>query len=166
MSAIDILILVVVGVGAVMGFTRGIIGQVGQIAGVIGGIIASRLFGSRLAAFFAGQDAPSAFDNVAGYVVVFLLAYLGIWLVARLVRGTVHAVHLGIVDRVAGAIFKGALWLLMLSMVLNFYIIVSGDVADLHNAKAPWREATVRFAPAVLGYIGHAANKEYNDSVK
>lgn len=166
MSAIDILILVVVGIAAVMGFTRGIIGQIGQIAGVIGGIIASRLFGSRLAAFFAGQDAPSAFDNVAGYVIVFLLAYFAIWLVARFLRGTVHAVHLGIVDRLAGAVFKGALWLLMLSMVLNFYIIVSGDDANLHDPKAPWREATVKFAPAVLGYLGNVANKEYHDSVK
>ena len=119
MSAIDILILVVVGVAVIMGFTRGIIGQVGQIAGLIGGIIAARLFGSRLAAFFAGQEAPSAFDNVAGYVVVFLLAYFAVWLVARFIRGTVHAVHLGIIDRLAGAVFKGALWLLMLSIVLN-----------------------------------------------
>lgn len=166
MSAIDILILVVVGVAAIMGFTRGVIGQIGQIAGLIGGIIASRMFGARLAVFFAGGETPSAFDNVAGYVIVFLLAYFAVWLVARFVRGTVHAVHLGILDRVAGAVFKGALWLLMLSMVLNFYIIVSGDDAGLHDPKAPWRSATVKFAPAVLGYLGDAANKEYQRSVK
>ncbi len=166
MSAIDILILVVVGVAVIMGFTRGIIGQVGQIAGLIGGIIAARLFGSRLAAFFAGQEAPSAFDNVAGYVVVFLLAYFAVWLVARFIRGTVHAVHLGIIDRLAGAVFKGALWLLMLSIVLNMYIIVTGDDPVLHDPKAPWRSATVKFAPTVLGYLGDVANKEYHDNVK
>lgn len=166
MSAIDILILVVVGVAAVMGFTSGVIGQIGQIAGVIGGIISSRMFGARLAAFFAGGEAPSAFDNVAGYVVVFLLAYFALWLLARFIRGTVHAVHLGILDRLAGAVFKGALWLLMLSIALNIYIIVSGDDSGIHDPKAPWRGATIKFAPAVLGYLGDVANKEYQDSVK
>lgn len=166
MAAIDILILVVVGVAAVMGFSRGIIGQIGQIAGVIGGIIAARLFGARVAAFFAGADAPSAIDNVAGYVIVFLVAYFAVWLVAKFVRGTVRAVHLGIIDRLAGAVFKGALWLLMLSIALNLYIIVSGPDSTFDDPKAPWRAATVKFAPAVLGYLAEVANNNTHDGVK
>jgi len=165
MAAIDILILVVAGVAAAMGFARGIISQIGQIAGVIGGIIAARLFGEPLAAFFAGSEPPSAIDSVAGYVVVFLAAYFIVWLVARMLRGTVRVVHLGIIDRLAGAVFKAALWLLMLSMVLNFYIIVSGDDDSFHAPESPWRGAVVKFAPATLGYLADVANNHTSEGV-
>ncbi len=154
MTAIDILILVIVAVGGVMGFSKGLMSQAGQIAAVVLGIISARFFGDVLAMLFAGNGgAPSAMDSVCGYGVAFLLAYCLAWLAARAVKGVIHTVHLGIIDRLGGAVFKIVQWGLILSLALNFYLLVSGDDEQLHDPESPWRQASVDFAPAVLGYL-------------
>lgn len=156
MNAIDILILVIVAVGGVMGFSKGLLSQLGQIAAVVLGIISARFFGDTLTGLFAGNDAPTALDSVCGYGVAFLTAYCLAWLVARMVRGVIHTVHLGILDRPGGAAFKIARGLI-LSLALNFYLLISGDDERLHAPGSPWRQATVDFAPAVLGYLSDIA---------
>lgn len=158
MTAIDILILVIIAVGGVMGFSKGLMSQLGQIAAVVAGIIAARFFGDALSGLFAGNEAPSAMDAVCGYGIAFLLAYGLAWLVARMVRGVIHTVHLGILDRIGGAAFKIAQWGLVLSLAINFYLLISGDDERLHDPGSPWRQAAVDFAPAVLGYLSDIAS--------
>ncbi len=166
--AIDILILVIVVVGGVIGFNKGIVSQVGQIAAIIAGVISARIFGQGLAELISGADVPGAVDTVSGYGVAFLAAYCLAWLVVRMIRTVFHTVHLGIVDRLAGAAFKIAQWSLLLSLAINFVLLVSGDDERLHNQGAPWREAMVKFAPATLGYLSDIVqehNKEADQNV-
>lgn len=151
--ALDILILVVILAGALLGFSRGIIGQAGQLAAVAAGCICSRLFGDAVARFFAGESSPEMLDYVAGYAVAFIAAYLLTWVIARVLRKVVSTVRLGIVDRLAGAVFKAALWTLMLSLALNLYLLVRGDSHLLDHPEKPWRMAVIKFAPAALGYL-------------
>lgn len=162
--AIDIIILAIVIVGGVIGFNKGIVSQLGQIAAIIAGIIAARLFGHGLADLISGTETPGAFDTVCGYGVAFLVAYLIAWLVARMVRKVFHTVHLGIVDRLAGAAFKVAQWALILSLAINFVLLVSGDDERLHDPGSPWREAMVDFAPVTLGYLSQLV-QDHNNNV-
>lgn len=165
MSPLDILILAVLGVGAFLGFKRGIVAQIGQIAAVIAGIAMGRVFGASLATAFGG-DNPSAFNYVCSYIAVFVIAYAAVLLVAKVVRGTVHTLCLGIVDRLAGAVFKAAEWLLLLSIALNIYFLISGGEGDTRQADKPWRAAAIDFAPAVMGYLSLFNNLDGNQSVK
>ncbi|MDO4320682.1 MAG: CvpA family protein [Bacteroidales bacterium] len=158
MVALDILILAIVAVGGAIGFSRGLLSQVGQIAAVIIGIILCRLFGQTLSDFFAGSDDASAYDYVAGYAIVFLIGYGITWLVARMLRQTVRAVRLGILDRIGGAAFKVAQWGLLLSLALNIVLLITGDEKGLRHPEKPWRAAAIDFAPAVLGYLGDITN--------
>lgn len=151
--AIDILILAIVVVGGIIGFSKGIISQIGQIAALVAGIIAARIAGDTVAAAIAGSGDISTLDYVSGYGLVFLAAYCLVWLVARMIHKVFHAVHLGIIDRLAGAAFKIAQWALMLSLALNFYLLIAGDDDRLHAPESPWREAVLSFAPATLGYL-------------
>lgn len=165
--AIDIIILAIVVVGGVIGFNKGIVSQVGQIAAIIAGIIAARLFGGNIADWISGADStPGSLDTVCGYGVAFLGAYCLTWLVARMVRKVFHTVHLGIVDRLAGAAFKIAQWALLLSLAINFVLLVSGDDERLHDPGLPWREAMVDFAPATLGYLSDIVHTHNNDDGK
>lgn len=162
--AIDILILVAVVVGGVIGFNKGIVSQIGQIAAVLVGIVAARMFGAQLADVFSGADAPTTLESVSGYGVAFLGAYCLTWLVARMVRTVFHTVHLGILDRLAGAAFKVLQWALMLSLAVNFYLLVTGDDERLHDPQSPWRQAVVDLAPATLGYLSDLTHN--NQGVK
>ena len=157
--ALDIVILVIVIVAGAMGFAKGIISQAGQIAAVIAGIVSARLFGTAVTSFFAGSEAPTAIDTAAGYIVTFLIAYALIWLIFRMARGLFHAVHLGIIDRLAGALFKALQWALLLSLALNVYILAAGNDPQLTDPQKPWRAAIVKLAPATLGYISDKIQK-------
>lgn len=155
--ALDILILAIVIVGGILGFKRGILSQVGSILAVLVGILAARMFGPRVSCIFAGGE-PGFVDLVSGYGVVFLAAYLLVWLLAHMVRSVFRLVKFGFVDKLCGALFRIAEWLLLLSLALNFYILLTDRPGELINPAKPWREAVVQMAPAVLGYLSHLAD--------
>ena len=156
--ALDILILVVIGAALVIGFIRGAISQLALIAGVVAGIAAARIFGDRIARFFADDGVPSAIEAAAGCAIAFIAAYLLAWVIVKIFRKTVHAVHLGIFDRIAGALVKAFVWALVLSIALNIYLMVKGNGAAIDSAGKPWRETIVRLAPATLGFIDRELN--------
>lgn len=167
MSPLDILILAVLAVGAVIGFHRGVVVQVGQIAALIAGVILSRLLGPQVSAIFAGgHGSESAINYVCGHLVVFIAAYGVTFLVFRMIRGTVHCLSLGIIDRLAGAVFKAAQWLLILSVALNLFFLVSGGEGQAGQPDKPWRAAAIGFAPALLGYLTQIDNLNATDDVK
>jgi len=160
MSALDILILCVGGGALVMGYMRGIVAQVGQIVAVVAGVVVSRMFGPVLSSLLAAGGDTSAATDISGYIVAFVGAYLAVWLIFRLARRTVHGLHLGVVDRLAGAAFKAAQWLLVLSMVLNVWFLIRGDEGSLRSPDRPWRAAVIDMAPALLGYLTDIENKD------
>lgn len=156
--ALDIFILALVVVGGILGYQRGILAQVGSIVAVLAGIVAARMLGPRLVAWFAGAGEPGVVDIVSGYGLVFFLAYLLVWLVARMVRSAFRTVKLGVVDKLAGALFRIAEWLLLLSLALNFFIIVTSGKYAIREAAKPWRGFVIDFAPEVLGYVADFAH--------
>ncbi len=153
MSGIDIFIIVVLGAAAIMGFVRGMLSQVGQIAGLVVGVLACRVFGSTVIDLVGGNGEASAVVSLVAYGIIFVATYVAVWLLARLLRLAVHAVKLGIFDRLAGAVFKMFLWSIMLSLALNVVLLISGDDEMFNSRKHPYRAMVLNIAPKVLGYI-------------
>lgn len=153
---IDILILAVIAVGGVIGFTRGLMVQLGSIVALVAGVVVARLLGPAVAGLWAGDS--TALDSAAAYGVAFLVGYVAAWLMARVLRKTVHTIHLGIIDRICGAVFKVLQWGLVLSLALNIYMLAAGGDCSLNESEKPWRRAAVDFAPAVLGYLADLNN--------
>lgn len=153
MSAFDIFVIVLITLGAAIGFSRGMIAQVGQILAFVGGIMACRIFGPSVVAYFSGTAPATATDTAIAYGLTFIAAYFIIWLVVRMIRGAVRTVRLGLLDRLAGAVFKAGLWLFMLSIVLNIWAAIPAHT-DLTDTKAhPERAYILKIAPAVCGYV-------------
>lgn len=133
MATIDILILIIFGVAAFFGFTKGFVRQLGSIAGVVAGFIGARLFGSSIGLhFFAkGEDLETASSmsihmaEVMGSIIVFLVLFVGVFIVARLVKGVVSMAGLGIFDRLGGAVFSVVKWFLAFSMLLNLWLFIA-----------------------------------------
>lgn len=162
--ALDILILAIVLVGAFMGYQRGILAQAGAIIAVLAGIVAARMFGPRLSVILAGADAPSIVDQVSGYGLAFIGAYALVWIIARMARSAFRAVKLGIIDRLGGAVFKMAEWLLILSLALNFYLVITNGEDTLRHPDKPWRAAVIDFAPSMLGYMASLTQNNVDSS--
>lgn len=153
MSAFDIFVIVVAVAGAALGFRRGLIAQAGQIIALMGGIMACRVLGPRAVELLSPEIPAPVADTALAYALLFIAAYFIILLVARLIRGVISAVHLGVLDRLAGAVFKAFVWLLLLSVLLNVWAaLIPGS--DLTDTRAhPRRAFIMRLAPAINGYV-------------
>ena len=166
MSAFDILVLVVALGGAVLGFRRGFIAQAGQIIAFVLGIMACRMFGPRVAVWMGPATDSPATNTAIAYAVTYVAAYVAVIIIAHLVRGVVGAVHLGVFDRLAGALLKAFLWLFMLSIALN----VGGAIppgSDFTDTRThPRRAYVLKLAPAVCGYVMEKARTNTHTDCK
>lgn len=159
MNTLDLVILAVIVISAIYGYYKGILSQLGSIAGVFLGIICCRLFGDVFASFltetFAGSTTTAAstefLNNVIAHVLIFVLAYLGMRIVASMMSKVLSTIKLGIINRIGGAVFAPIQWLVMLSLLLNLWIAISPDTELVKSSSGIATETVVNLAPDILG---------------
>lgn len=155
MSTFDIILIVVLAAAAILGFIKGFFAQIGSIAGVVLGIILCRLFGESVRALLFGDDTGMGY-TIAAYAILFVAVYLLCFIVARLFSTTLSALHLGIINRVAGAVFAVFTWAVIISVATNLYLVVEPkDEGFFMNRNKPWRPAITQLAPNLMGYIAN-----------
>lgn len=157
MSAIDLILLAIIGIALVTGWIRGLVRQVGTVAGILFGVIVCRVFGGDVADYFVSRGAEHAsVARACVYAVLFVAVFLSCNLLARLLCNILRAVKLGVFDRAAGAVMRTFLWLLFTSLAINVYLgICPADKARFQRQDKPWRSITVQLAPKLLGYLAN-----------
>ena len=120
MSWLDILILLPLLVGLVIGIKRGLIIELTNLISIIAGVVCARLLSAPVAAWIAQQFTwPEAVCSVVAYVLLFVGITIVINIIARLLSKLFKAVNLGWVNRLFGALFGIIKWgLIMLCIVL------------------------------------------------
>lgn len=149
----DLVCILIIIAGVVLGLRRGFMAQIGSFVGVIAGIIICRIFGPELAsAFVSPEDSESTrlLHSVLAYVVLFGVCYLGGRLIGKAMSGTIDALHLSWLDKIAGAVLKLCEYLLAFSLLLNLWIAIFPDT-QLRSSKDGLSEFVVDFAPVILG---------------
>lgn len=153
MSTFDIILFIILGAAVVMGFIKGFFSQIGSITGVVAGIISCRLFGERVRHLIFGAEDGMGY-TIAAYAILFIAVYLLFFLVARLFSHTLSALHLGIINRVAGALFSFLVGVVIISIAINVYLAIQpADTGFFMNKAKPWRHTITMVAPNLLGYI-------------
>ena len=164
-----VILVIVLAAAAIVGWNKGAIAQIGSIAAVVGALIVCRSFGPvavPLVAGWLGVDEPgqSAWSDYSAtllaYAALFMIAWLLVWTLSRMIRRAIHLVHLGVIDRAAGSLFLMAKWVLVGSILLNLLMIVQPDAAvfALSPASPPWQKPLIdlimAFAPWLWGCLG------------
>lgn len=129
MTVLDIVIIVVFLASAIYGLKKGIVVQVGAIAGVVFGIIACRVFGDPVAEYLktilplegASPELAHYVVSVIAYVTLFVFGYVLIRIIASMIKKVAHAAFMGTIDRILGALFSIFQWMLIMSLVLNVW---------------------------------------------
>jgi len=147
-----IIIAIILIYAVISGLMKGLLSQIGQIAGLVIGILAARTLSPGIISMLrdgAGVDTESTVTTILCYILVYLAAYFSVVLVAKLIKLVVKVACLGMLDRIAGALFKLLKWALILSLAYNFLVAV-------HPASAPGEKSNVlersiyHLAPAVM----------------
>ena len=155
MTSLDLLIVIVFVAAVIFGWMRGIIVQLSWVGGLIAAVLLCRIAGAPLAEMLAGADGPDAFDIVLAHVILFLIGYIVVKVICYFAKKVTRAVHLGLFDRIGGVAFCVLQWMLVLSLGLNFWLVLRPGYdftkkSSFHEGRM--ETAVVKLAPAVLGW--------------
>lgn len=130
----DLVILTILLLALFRGYVTGFIKQAVSLLGVV------------LGAFLAGKLAPMIADKLVlftdagkhiispvSYIFAFLIIYIIVFFVGRLLQSFVKALKLNALNRFTGAVFCSLKWFLVISLLLNILISIDPDKNIIHN---------------------------------
>lgn len=139
MTTIDIIILVIVGAGTVVGFMKGFLRQLAGLLGLIVGLLAAKALYATVAerVFLSITDSLTVAQGIA-FVTIWLAVPVGFLLLAVLLTKAMEAVALGWVNRLLGALLGAFKTVLLLSLFITVveYIDADNSLLEKTNKKA------------------------------
>lgn len=160
MNILDIILAIVLALGAIQGFRKGIIAQLCGIVGVLLGAWLAFKFGAKLGDWIGVQ-----LNEVVAYVIVFLVAVLAAGLMGRIAAAVLKATGLGILNRLGGLALSVVEYALILALLLGLFerinnatgwvepkvleeSVIAGPVKDVSNFVFPY---LVEMKDAIVG---------------
>ena len=168
MHWLDITLLIVLGIGAAMGFCSGLLWQIARVVSLALSMYVAILTNTSAAAWLDEQwkDVNPAVNRIAAFIAVFLLVYLTLYLITRLLHNAIKASKLETLDRVFGALLGAA------KMAALAACICGGIAAlDLPIVKEWFEQATIapHFAKgtdAVVRWIPQSSRDHLDEGVQ
>ena len=128
MGTFDLVILTVSAIAFIIGFATGFIKQISLLAGVVLGAV----FSGQLAALVAPKlltstDISAHIIGPLSYIIAFIIIFVALLLIGKLLQSLLKAVKINTLNRIAGALFSIATWLVIASIVLNIVAEMDQD---------------------------------------
>lgn len=136
MTALDAIVLILVGGGAILGAMRGFTFEVMTLASWIIGVAALRLFHAPTSDFLAGVVGDQGAAPVLAFALLFAIFFFGSRLIGQRLGLTVRQSFVGPFDRVLGFGF-GALKGLIIITLLFLLANLATDIAYGGGAERP-----------------------------
>lgn len=145
MTTIDIIILIAIGAGTILGFMKGFVRQLASILGLVVGLIAAKA----LYASLAGKLCPVVTDSmtvaqILSFIVIWIAVPLIFTVVASLLTKAMEVISLGWLNRLLGA-GLGALKFLLLASLL--VCVVEFIDSDNHLIDKTKKDASLLYYP-------------------
>ncbi len=134
-SAVDWILLAVLGLSLLLGMWRGIIQEVLSLVGWVAAFYVSQMYAPMAAAWLPMDGSSQMLRYAAGFVVVFVAVLVGTALVSWVIKKLVSAVGLGSLDRMLGSLFG-----LMRGVVILLAVTVLVGMTPMRETEG-WREA-------------------------
>ena len=136
MTTIDIIILIALGAGVIVGFMKGFIRQLASILGLIVGLLAAKALYTSLAV----KLCPTVTDSmtvaqVLAFVIIWITVPLIFTLVASVLTKALEAVSLGWLNRMLGAGLGALKYLLLVSLVICVIQFIDSDSQLISQTK-------------------------------
>lgn len=163
-TALDILVILLVGGGMVFGWLRGFVAEVLSLFAWFLAILALRVLHAPVAGLLEGPIGTASGAAVLAFILIFGLVFVGGKFASRRVGGRVRKSIIGPLDRVLGAGFgalKGLIGATILFMILN--IVYSFSFLGGAGGRPDWmtNAATYGLLKATSGTVsGFVADQQ------
>jgi membrane protein required for colicin V production len=149
MTQFDYLVIGTLAASMLLGFWRGVVGEVLTLAGWVVGYLVAKHFGGWIADRFLGTVfADPTLRVIAGWIVAFLAVLLLFALLRAALRGLLRVVGLGMIDRLFGLFFglaRGGLLVLLGVTIAGMTPLPTNDWWK-HALLSPYLEKAVLFS--------------------
>lgn len=147
MNGLDLLIVLLLAVGAWRGFRQGLVAALIGLVGWLAALYVASHYAKTLAPLLT-LFSDSTTQTVAAFVVLVSVVLLMLWAVGLILRTTLQALALGLAERLAGALFGVA-------KTVFIVLILISVLSPLLQSSLLWRQSVLRpwllpFAPLAL----------------
>ena len=142
MHVIDIIILVLIGIGVIQGLMKGSIKQLAQIVGFVAGLLLARGLFSTVAEQLAPALGTSiTIAQILSFILIWVAVPIGCSLIASVLTKALDVINLGWLNRLAGAML-GAVKVMLL-VGLGIYVLEYIDPKSEMVSKTTKKLATI-----------------------
>lgn len=164
MTTIDILILILIGTGILLGLIKGALKQLAGLLGLVVGLLAAKA----LYAAVAQEVFSRVTDNMT---VVQVLSFIAIWIVvpllflavASLLTKLLDAITLGWINRLLGGVLGGVVHALLVSLVIC--VLEAVDTKDDLISRQQKQESALYYRMEPLAGLFFPAAKEFTEQI-
>jgi membrane protein required for colicin V production len=135
LSAVDWILLAILGLSFLLGIWRGIVQEVLSLVGWVAAFYVSQMYAPMAAAWLPMEGSSQMLRYAAGFVVVFVAVLVGTVLVSALIKKLISAVGLGPLDRLLGSLFG-----LMRGVVILLAVTVLVGMTPMRETEG-WKQA-------------------------
>ncbi len=135
LTAVDWILLAVLGLSALLGVWRGLVHEVLSLVGWVAAFYVSQIYAPKAAAWLPMEGSSQMLRYAAGFVAVFVAVLVATVLVSWIVKQLVSAVGLGPLDRLLGSAFG-----LLRGLVILLAVTVVVGMTPLRESQA-WQQA-------------------------
>lgn len=168
MQVIDIIILVLLLAGAVMGFRKGFIKQLAALAGLFVGLLAAKALYSVVGEKLIGTVTSNpTFAHILAFVLIWIVVPIVFTMVASLLTKALEIIYLGWINRLLGAALGAVKWLIFISIAICAIEYIDSDNKIIEKKTKetsalyyPVRDLAGMFMPAVQDFAEDILNKE------
>ena len=122
MEVIDIIILLLIGVGVILGLMKGSIKELAAIVGFVAGLLLARaLFGTLAEQLAPALGTTITIAQILSFILIWVAVPIGCSLIASVLTKTLNVIKLGWLNRLLGAML-GALKVMLL-VGLGIYVL-------------------------------------------
>lgn len=120
MATIDIIIVVWIGIGVVVGLMQGFVKQMASIVGLVAGLLVARALFGTVAEWLAPALGTSVtIAQILAFVMIWVIVPLGFALVASLLTKALDAIHLGWLNRWLGSGLGALKYMLVIGLLIH-----------------------------------------------
>jgi len=164
-NALDIIIIIVFALCIIRGVFQGLLQGISSLAALLVGLFLAKRYYLATTAFLIKLHIPDA-NGIVGYLVVFLIFFVGIKLIFFLLAKLTKTAGLSILDRLLGSVLgfiKGALYILILVVILQA-VMPTGSAILTHSKILPhYRKVIAKVHTLVPSDLGLHKNKAVID---
>ena len=157
MTTIDVIILILVGLGVVQGLMKGAIKQLAVVVGFIAGLLLARALFGMLAERIAPMiGASMTVAQVLSFFIIWIIVPIGCGWIASVITSALDVIHLGWLNRLLGGIIGAVKVMLFVALVIHAieYIDTKEEFISKSNKEVsllymPVRDLTSQLFPEI-----------------